>query len=367
MTTAAGRRPSRGEILDWLHETDHERLKGLWQAADSLRRRQVGEAIWLRGLIEIANRCVRNCAYCGIRAGNHALRRYRMTGAEILACARLAQAQELGTVVLQSGEDPGLSAPWLASVVRAIRAETGLVVTLSLGDRDDAAFALWREAGAARYLLRFETANPELYAQLHPGAPPLADRLSRLERLRALGYQMGTGFLVGVPGQTYADLADDLELLADLAPDMIGLGPWLPHPATPLGQAADAARGAVPRAEQVPGTALMACKALALARLLCPGTNIPSTTALSVADPAAGRSDGLTRGANVVMPNLTPRRYRRLYEIYPGKGLPGPESGEQLARLRRQLVALDRAIGSGPGDPPICAERQRPGRPRSES
>ncbi len=181
--------------------------------------------------------------------------------------------------------------------------------------------------------------------------------------LRGLGYQLGTGFLVGVPGQRYEDLATDLELLADLAPDMIGLGPWLPHPATPLGQGA----GAAPAGEQVPGTALMACKALALARLLCPGTNIPSSTALSVADPEAGRSDGLTRGANVVMPNLTPLRYRRLYEIYPAKSLPGPESIEQLARLRRQLGSLERAIGSGPGDPPAYTNRQDAGRPRSQS
>jgi len=362
--TGDGRRLRRSEILDWLHETDHERLKGLWQAADSLRRQQVGETIWLRGLIEISNRCVRNCAYCGIRAANRSLRRYRMSRAEILACARLAREQGLGTVVLQSGEDTGLSAPWVASVVRAIRAETDLVVTLSLGERDDAAFALWRAAGAARYLLRFETANPELYARLHPGAPPLAARLARLERLRALGYQLGTGFLVGVPGQRYPDLADDLELLADLTPDMIGLGPWLPHPATPLGQSDGG--GPAPAGEQVPGTALMACKALALARLLCPGTNIPSTTALSVADPAAGRSDGLTRGANVVMPNLTPLRYRRLYEIYPAKGLFSLESAEQLVRLRRQLTALDRAIGSGAGDPPVYTERQASGPLRSQ-
>lgn len=363
MTAGAGRRLTRGELLTWLREDDHERLKSLWAEADGLRRRQVGEAVWLRGLIEISNRCVRNCTYCGIRAANRKLKRYRMTRAEILACARLAREQGLGTVVLQSGEDPGLSAPWVASVVRAIKAETGLVVTLSLGERDDAAFALWRAAGAERYLLRFETANAELYARLHPGAPALAVRLARLEALRALGYQLGTGFLVGVPGQRYEDLAADLELLADLAPDMIGIGPWLPHPATPLGEAA----GAAPPGEQVPGTALMACKALALARLLCPGTNIPSSTALSVADPEAGRSDGLTRGANVVMPNLTPPRYRRFYEIYPAKGLPGPESIEQLARLMRQLGSLERTIGSGPGDPPVYIHRQDASRARSQS
>ena len=344
---------ARGEILAWLREEDHERLKGLWLAADNLRRQRVGDAIWLRGLIEISNRCVRRCAYCGIGAENRALKRYRMTSAEILTCARLAHEQGLGTVVLQSGEDPGLSSAWVAALIRAIKAETGLVVTLSLGERSEADLARWREAGAERYLLRFETSNPALYARLHPGAPALAERLDRLRSLRALGYQMGTGFLVGLPGQTYEDLTEDLELLAALAPDMIGLGPWLPHPATALGKEAAGA----PAGEQVPNTALMACKALALARLLCPATNIPSTTALSVADPVAGRCDGLTRGANVVMPNLTPRRYRRLYEIYPAKGLPGPESAEQLVRLRRQLAALDRTIGSGAGDPPAYLGR----------
>lgn len=362
MNGAPLRRLGREEILGWLREADHERLKRLWTAADSTRREQVGEAIWLRGLVEISNRCVRNCAYCGIRAANRTLKRYRMTSAEILACAKLAREEGLGTLVLQSGEDPGLSTRWVASVVRAIREETGLVVTLSLGERDDVAYALWREAGAERYLLRFETSNPQLYTRLHPNAPALGERLARLRRLRELGYQMGTGFLVGVPGQTYADLADDLELLADLAPDMIGLGPWLPHPATPLGEGG---LWAAPAGEQVPSTALMACKALALARLLCPATNIPSTTALSVADPAAGRSDGLVRGANVVMPNLTPPRYRRLYEIYPAKGLPSPESAEQLARLRRQLAALDREIGSGAGDPPAYTGRADAGPARS--
>ena len=338
---------TRGELLRWLREDDPARLEELWALADALRRERVGDAVHLRGLVEISNHCVRRCAYCGIQAANRDLARYRMTASEIAACARRATALGYGTVVLQSGEDPGIGREWLADLLRWIKAETPLAVTLSLGERPEADLAAWREAGADRYLLRFETSDAALYERIHP---PLAgrpsDRFAVLARLGELGYEVGSGVMVGIPGQTYESLASDLALFAAMDLDMVGVGPYVPHPATPLGRGEfpDA-----PRGEQVPATGPMTCKVVALARLACPEANIPSTTALASLDPANGRELGLARGANVVMPNLTPPRYRALYEIYPGKTRPDGPASESGAGLRRALAALGRAVATGPG------------------
>ena len=201
----------------------------------------MGDEVHLRGLIEISNRCVRECHYCGLRAGNRNLRRYRMSEEEIMACVAQAHAYGYGTVVMQSGEDEGITADWMAGIIRRIRRETPLAVTLSLGERDEADLKAWREAGADRYLLRFETSNPELYARIHPiPHPRRGDGRSRLEILRdlaAMGYEIGSGVMVGIPGQTYDDLAPDIELFRELDLDMIGVGPFIPHPGTPLGSA----------------------------------------------------------------------------------------------------------------------------------
>jgi len=339
---------TRREILDWLRENDAARVAELWRLADDTRRRCVGDDVHLRGLIEISNHCVRQCTYCGIRAGRRDLERYRMTAAEILVAARLAETLGYGTVVLQAGEDPGLTPAFVADLLRRLKGDTSLAVTLSLGERDDAEFALWREAGADRYLLRFETANRELYDRIHP---PLggrsSDRLAQLRRLRELGYEVGSGVMVGIPGQTWDDLAADIVLFAGLDLDMIGVGPYLPHPDTPLGGATAVA--AAPGGAQVPGDEATTLRVIALARLVCPWANIPSTTALATINRDRGREHGLERGANVVMPNLTPERYRVCYEIYPGKAClhETPEACAGCLRLR--IEGLGRRIGSGPG------------------
>jgi biotin synthase len=336
-------------IKAWLEETDQAALDALWRRADEVRRAHVGHEVHLRGLIEITNHCVRHCTYCGIAACAGPLQRYRMTRDEILACARQGRDFGFGTVVLQGGQDPGVTGAFVADVVRAIKDETGAAVTLSLGERDDDELRAWREAGADRYLLRFETSDPSLYGRIHPTLPgAVSDRFAQLRRMREMGYEIGTGVMVGIPGQTWDTLADDIWAFRGYDMDMIGIGPYLPSSRTPLAGALGQELAAAP-GEQVPNDELTTLKAIALTRLVCPDTNIPSTTALSILDPASGRANGLCRGANVIMPNLTPPEYRLLYEIYPGKAAVH-ETAEALVDGAVSLIAvLGRTVGRGPG------------------
>jgi biotin synthase len=339
------------EILAWLREDNPGRLAELWQMADQTRQQHVGGEVHLRGLVEISNYCVRLCGYCGLRAPNTELKRYRMSREEILGCIRQAVAFRYGTVVLQAGEDPGIDADWMAGLVRQIKGQTPLAVTLSLGERNDDELALWRSAGADRYLLRFETSNVELFDRIHPSRPAVpSDRIAMLRRLRQLGYEVGSGVMIGIPGQTYEDLARDIRTFDELGLDMIGVGPYLPHPATPLGGAPSPPL--LPGVAQVPNNELMTYKVIALTRLTCPRANIPSTTALATLNLRQCRELGLVRGANVIMPNLTPPQYRVLYEIYPSKACIR-ETGEQChACVSARIENLGRAIGQGRGDSP---------------
>ncbi len=369
---------STPEIAAWLRETDAERLQTLWDAADRIRRERVGDAIWLRGLVEISNRCSRNCLYCGVRAARR-LERYRMTQAEILDCAKFAKENGLATLVLQAGEDRTLDASFVAETVRAIRDDFGLTITLSFGERTDSELVRWQEAGAKRYLARFETSNPSLYRALHPdvGGAGLTERIDFLKRLREIGYEVGSGVMIGIPGQTFDDLARDLTLFRELDLDMIGSGPFLPHPGTPLG-ALEICDGywqttrrrkteisVAPRftflyptsPDQVPNTNDVAFKVVALTRLLCPDANIPSVTSVATLDGSGGRKSALARGANVVMPNLTPTKYRRFYEIYPNKAATFEDSETTLRTASRQIAEIGRFPGVGPGSSPRFLER----------
>jgi biotin synthase len=346
----------RPEIVAWLRETNEARLDELWRRADLIRQQSVGGEVHLRGLIEISNHCIRLCGYCGLRVDNRELPRYRMTADEIMACAREGLAFGYGTVVLQAGEDPGIRADWMADVVRRIKAETPLAVTLSLGERDRDELALWREAGADRYLLRFETSNRALFERVHPPRPGQAtDRLALLRMLRELGYEVGSGVMIGIPGQTYDDLAGDLELFRELNLDMIGVGPFLMHPETPLADPQQ--RPEAPADEQAPATELMTYKVIALARLLCPRANIPSTTALATLNKRNGRELGLVRGANIVMPNLTPPQYRVHYEIYPNKACIQESAGLCHRCMEVRIESIGRTRGSGRGDSPNFVAR----------
>lgn len=338
----------REEILAWLRTTDPAELEELFAAADTVRHRAVGDEVHLRGLVEISNHCRRRCAYCGIRAPNRALPRYRMTQEEILAAAREARAAGFGTLVLQAGEDPEISGPFIASCVRRVKQETPLAVTLSLGERSQEELLLWREAGADRYLLRFETSDMSLYRRIHPPFEPGAPaRKDLLQKLRALGYEVGSGVMIGIPGQSYASLADDILAFRETDLDMIGVGPYLPHPQTPLGRRPNRLR--LRGQEQVPNSADMTYRVLALSRLVCPFSNIPSTTALATLADERGRDLGLLRGANVVMPNLTPERYRSLYEIYPNKACLHETAEFLQNNFKNRIEALGRKLGAGPG------------------
>jgi biotin synthase len=338
---------SKSEILELLRETRSGPLQDLYTRANEVRKQNVGDAVHLRGLIEISSHCVRQCMYCGLRRGNRSLQRYRLTESEILDCAREAEALGYGTVVMQAGEDPALTSDWIADIVRWIKRETALAVTLSLGERQDHELQRWRSAGADRYLLRFETSDAALFSVIHPRLADSPDRLQLLRRLKTLGYETGGGVMVGIPGQSFETLANDVVMFRALDLDMIGIGPYIPHAQTPLGSGA--LQPALDPGEQVPATEEMVYKMVALARIMCPAANIPSTTALATINRTYGRRRGLSVGANVVMPNLTPLKYRSLYQIYPAKACIDESAADCSECLRGQIHSLGRFVGRGPG------------------
>lgn len=310
----------RNQLIELLSDDSPEVMEALRREADRVRYETVGDAVHVRGIIEFSNNCIRSCVYCGLNRCNQKVSRYRISPGEIISTAE--QAAEMGykTLVLQSGDDFVYSGETLAEILWKIK-KTGMAVTMAVGERPFEDYQMWREAGADRYLLKFETSDPELYARLHPGTS-LSKRLHCLQQLRDLGYQLGSGFMVGLPGQTIETLADDLLLMRSWELEMAGMGPFIPHPQTRL-------------AHDEAGSVALTLKVLALARLLMPWAHLPATTALSSLD-RDGRRLGLTGGANVLMPNLTPMEYRCLYEIYPNKA----EVNETPQELYEQTLAL---------------------------
>ena len=339
---------SKSEILLWLKEQRPGPLRELYTWADAVRRQNVGDAVHLRGLIEISSHCQRQCMYCGLRKANRDIERYRMTREEIEECARAAVRLGYGTVVIQAGEDDGLTSEWIAEIVGSIKRTAPLAVTLSLGERSEEELRLWRRAGADRYLLRFETSDANLFRAIHPGRSPMApDRLAILRQIKELGYEAGGGVMVGIPGQSYESLAQDVLTFRALDLDMLGIGPYIAHPATPLGSGR--LRPPINPDDQAPGSEQMVYKMIALARILCPTANIPSTTALATINRTQGRRQGLQVGANVVMPNLTPVRYRPLYQIYPAKACIAESATDCNQCLRSQIRSLHRFPGRSTG------------------
>jgi len=299
-----GQKLSPEDILFLLSTAEREEEEVLFGAADQVRKDCVGDEVHLRGIVEFSNCCAQNCLYCGLRRDNHALVRYRMSLVEIVAAAKNARPQGLGTVVLQSGEDPWFTRERVIDLIRAIKEDTNLAITLSVGERPYADYLAWKKAGADRYLLKHETHSPTLFRGLRPGRE-LGERLQALRWLRELGYEVGSGNIVGLPGQTDEDLARDIQLFIQYDFDMIGIGPFIVHPQTPLAWAAN-------------GQLNRTLKVLAITRIITRDTNLPATTAAGVLD-QNGRRRALLAGANVIMPDMTPPNYRQHYQIYPGK------------------------------------------------
>jgi biotin synthase len=325
-----GQKLSFEDIRFLLSTSEREEETALSEAADAVRKICVGAEVHLRGIVEFSNFCAQNCLYCGLRRDNQALVRYRMSSAEIIAAAHNARSQGLGTVVLQSGEDPWFSREKIVDLIRAIKEETGLAVTLSVGERPYADYLAWKKAGADRYLLKHETTSPTLFRRFRPGRE-LGERLEGLRWLRELVYEVGSGNMVGLPGQTDEDLAGDIQLFIQYNFDMIGIGPFIAHPQTPLAWAAN-------------GPLNRTLKVLAITRIVTRDTNLPATTAAGVLDPN-GQRLALSAGANVIMPDITPPIYRQHYQIYPGKAQ-APVSRDGLTEM---VSSLGRRISQGPG------------------
>ncbi len=292
---------TRTEIMDLLN--DNTVNEDLFRTADKVRREFLGDDIHLRALIEFSNICCQNCFYCGVRAENKNIDRYRLTPEDITELARNALLSGYRTIVLQSGEDIYYTAEVLAGIIKEIK-KHDTAITLSIGERTYEEYKILKDAGADRFLLRIETTDKELYKKLHPNMD-FENRIRCLKDLKTLGYETGTGCLVGLPGQTTESLADDILFFKELDADMIGLGPLIPHKDTPL--------------KNVKADGFwLSLKVLAITRLLMPDINIPATTAMETIQ-KNGRILALQSGANVVMPNVTDEFHRCRYEIYPGK------------------------------------------------
>lgn len=290
---------SKDEIVELLKNDCEE----LFAAADRVRAKYVGDEVHLRGLIEFSSYCKQNCLYCGLRRDNKNATRYRLSEDEIIQFAK--RASELGykTVVLQSGEDPYFTVDKMKNILSEIK-KMDLAITLSIGEKTFQEYQAYKDAGADRFLIRIETTDKELYNKLDPDMD-WNNRLRCIKELKHLGYEVGTGCLVGIPEQTLESLADDILFFKEINADMIGIGPFIPNDNTPLKDA----KG---------GSFELALKGMAITRLLLPDINIPATTAMETLNPN-GRLIALQSGANVVMPNVTQGDYRKYYEIYPGK------------------------------------------------
>ena len=301
------------------------------------RKAIYGNAVFVRGLIEISNICKNDCLYCGIRRSNPNAERYRLTPDEILECAD--EGYELGfrTFVMQGGEDGFFTDEVLIPLIGEIkRRHPDCAVTLSLGERSYDSYKRLREAGADRYLLRHETADRAHYERLHPDSMSFDNRMRCLRELRELGYQVGCGFMVGSPFQTEATLAKDLKFIEEFRPDMCGIGPFIPHHDTPF-------------AAYPAGSLELTCFLLSVIRLIHPHVLLPSTTALGTIDPA-GREKGILAGANVVMPNLSPTSVRKKYELYDNKICTGDESAQCRGCLERRMRSIGYEIVTDRGD-----------------
>lgn len=316
---------------------DPEVRSRLSREAVRLRKLYYGDKVFTRGLIEFTNYCKNNCYYCGIRCQNPHAKRYRLSREEILDCCENGYELGFRTFVLQGGEDPFFTDEKVTEIIREIKTRyPDCALTLSIGERSFESYRRFREAGADRYLLRHETADEAHYRKLHPENLTLANRKRCLRDLKALGYQVGAGFMVGSPGQTSAELAEDLCFLEELQPEMVGIGPFIPHHETPF-------------AEAEAGSVDLTLFLLSVIRILLPKVLLPATTALGTLDPR-GREKGLLAGANVVMPNLSPVKNRKQYDLYDNKICTGEEAAECRECLAHRVESVGYRLVTERGD-----------------
>lgn len=309
----------------------------LFQTAERQRQAIYGKAVYVRGLIEVSNYCKNNCYYCGIRRDNRQVERYRLTREQILECCAVGHELGFRTFVIQGGEDPHFTDELLCPLIREIKAKyPDCAITLSLGERSFDSYQKLYDAGADRYLLRHETANGEHYGKLHPEELRLENRRACLFELKRIGYQVGSGFMVGSPYQTTDNLIEDLRFLQELQPAMIGIGPFLTHQDTPFKDFRN-------------GDTQLVLRMIAILRLMFPYALLPSTTALGTADPL-GREKGIKAGANVVMPNLSPVSVRKKYELYDNKICTGDEAAECRTCLSRRMASIGYEVVVDRGD-----------------
>ncbi len=328
---------SDNEFLRLLTECDDNALQYIRELARETALEHFGNYIYIRGLIELTNYCKNDCYYCGIRRSNRKVERYRLDLEQILSCCEQGYAVGFRTFVMQGGEDTAIKDADIARYVKEIKTHyPDCAITLSLGERSEEVYRSFYEAGADRYLLRHETADSEHYGLLHPAKMSLEHRLNCLHILKKIGFQTGTGIMIGTPGQTTTHLLKDIRFIEGLQPQMIGMGPFLSHCDTPF-------------AHEPNGSLKLSLLMLSIFRLMHPKALIPSTTALATLDPQ-GREAGILSGANVVMPNLSPVTERKKYSLYNNKAALGAESAEGLAKLEQQLQRIGYRISYERGD-----------------
>lgn len=331
------RRLSEPEFVALIEGRDEQTAQVLRQKAVALRKINYGTDVYLRGLIEFTNYCKNDCFYCGIRRSNRQAERYRLTAEQIMDCCRTGYALGYRTFVLQGGEDPWYTPERIEALVRGIKREwPDCAVTLSVGEHPKEVYQSWFNAGADRYLLRHETADPCHYRKLHPEALSLEERMRCLWDLKQIGYQVGCGFMVGSPHQTARQLAKDLLFIRQLEPEMVGIGPFIPQKDTPFGN-------------EPAGTLELTVYLLSIIRIMLPQVLLPATTALGTIHPQ-GRELGLLAGGNVCMPNLSPTAVRKKYALYDNKICTGDEAAECVQCLRRRIESVGYRVAQGRGD-----------------
>ena len=331
------RKLSENEWQRLFTEYDEEDVSLARSLARKIALERFGKRLWFRGIVEFSNICKQNCLYCGIRRDNHRVCRYRLTPEEILDCCREGYEGGFRTFVLQGGEDGWFTDERMCTIVREIKAKfPDCAVTLSLGERSRQSYQALFDAGADRYLLRHETADETHYRLLHPAEQTLQNRLRCLRDLKEIGYQTGCGIMVGSPGQTPATLARDMVFMQEFEPEMIGVGPFLPHGDTPFRQ-------------EPAGSVELTLFILALCRIMLPDVLLPATTALGTAE-SDGRIRGVLAGCNVVMPNLSPAAVRKKYMLYDNKAGTELTASQGVALLRRQMESIGYEVAIGRGD-----------------